>query len=73
MGWDMVSFSNLVAKVAIILIQPNLATYTNMKIGKIFLYFWLPTRTNNKDMVIGTIFFQFLANLSHFFHGKSFL
>ncbi len=75
MGWDMVSFSNLVTKVTIIskAIQPNLATYTNMEIGKIFLYFWLHTKTNNKNMVIGTMFFQNLANLSHFFHGKSFM
>jgi hypothetical protein len=43
-----------------------------MEVGKktkIFLYFWLPSGTNNKNLLIGGILFYFqnLANLGHFF------
>jgi hypothetical protein len=40
--------------------------YGNGKKIKIILYFWLCTGTYNKNMVIGRICFQNLANLGHF-------
>ncbi len=63
-----------VAEVAIIsnVIQPNLATSTNMEVGKNKNH-WLLTKINNKNLAIGRIYFRSLANLGHFFHGKSFL
>jgi hypothetical protein len=41
-----------------------------MEIEKIFLYFWLPTRTNNKNLVIGRIFFSKFGKIESFFSWK---
>jgi hypothetical protein len=63
-----------VAKVAIILkmIEPNLATCTNMEVGKIkiFLYSWLRIGTTNKNLVIGKKKISKFGEFGPFFSWK---
>jgi hypothetical protein len=63
-----------VAQGAIILkvIYPNLATCTNMEIGKNqnLSIFWLPIGTNNKNLAIGRIFFLKSGEFGPFFSWK---
>jgi hypothetical protein len=61
-----------VAEVAIIwkVIEPNLATCTNMEVGKnqnLSIFLATPTRASNKILAIGRKFFEIWRNWANFF------